>query len=144
MKKIFYGIALLLSTTAFAATPPVDEQTSKLFKETFPSATNVKWFDYETYYEVTFENNQIPSRVKYDLYGNILSARRDYQERDLPIFIRAKVKEKYSDKKIYGVTEITSFEGVIYTIILEDDKNWITITSNEGGNLSLVQKVKKA
>ena len=144
MKKIFFALALLVGTASFAANPKVDEQVSKQFKETFPSAAEVKWFEYETFYEVVFKNNDILCRVKYDLKGNIISTRRDYTEKDLSLFIVAKVKEKYQGKKIFGVTEITSSEGVTYNIVLEDDKYWTNINSDESGNLSQVQKLKKA
>ena len=46
----------------------------------------------------------------YDLKGNIISVRRDYYEKDLSLFIVAKVKEKYPGKKIFGITEVTSDE----------------------------------
>ena len=144
MKKIFFAIALLVSAASFATSPEVDEQVSKQFKETFPAAIEVKWYDYETFYEVVFKNNDILCRVKYDLKGNIISTRRDYHEKDLSLFIIAKVKEKYAGKKIFGVTEITSSEGVTYNIVLEDDKNWINLNSDESGNISQVQKLKKA
>jgi hypothetical protein len=144
MKKIFFALALLVSTASFATSPEVDEQVSKQFKETFPAAIEVKWYDYETFYEVVFKNNDILCRVKYDLKGNIISTRRDYHEKDLSLFIIAKVKEKYAGKKIFGVTEITSSEGVTYNIVLEDDKNWINLNSDESGNISQVQKLKKA
>lgn len=144
MKRIFYVLVLLVSMSAFAATPPLDEQISKQFKETFPTALNANWYEYETFYEVLFENNQVPCRVKYDLKGNIISVRRDYYEKDLSLFIVAKVKEKYPGKKIFGITEVTSDEGVFYTIILEDEKNWITLSSNDSGDMHLVQKLKKA
>ena len=144
MKKIILALALLVGTASFAANPEVDEQVSKQFKETFPAALEVKWFEYETFYEVVFKNNDILCRVKYDLKGNIISTRRDYTEKDLSLFIVAKVKEKYQGKKIFGVTEITSSEGVTYNIVLEDDKYWTNINSDESGNLSQVQKLKKA
>jgi len=144
MKKILFVFALLVSTASFATSPEVDEQVSKQFKETFPAAMEVKWYDYETFYEVVFKNNDMLCRVKYALKGNIISTRRDYHEKDLSLFIVAKVKEKYAGKKIFGVTEITSSEGVIYNIVLEDDKNWINLNSDERGNISQVQKLKKA
>jgi hypothetical protein len=144
MKRIFFAFALLVSTVSFAATPNVDEQVSKQFKETFPAALDIKWFEYESFYEVVFKNNDILCRVKYDLKGNIISTRRDYTEKDLSLFIVAKIKEKYQGKKIFGVTEITSSEGVTYNIVLEDDKYWTNINSDESGNISKLQKLKKA
>jgi hypothetical protein len=144
MKKIFFAFALLVSTASFASNTLVDDQVSKQFKETFPAAVDVKWYDYESFYEVVFKNNDMLCRVKYDLKGNIISTRRDYHEKDLSLFIVAKVKEKYAGKKIFGVTEITSSDGISYNIVLEDDKNWININSDESGNISQVQKLKKA
>jgi hypothetical protein len=144
MKRIFFALALLVSTVSFAANLPVDEQVSKQFKQTFPAAVNVKWYDYETFYEVVFKNNDILCRVKYDLKGKIISTRRDYYEKDLSLYIVARVKEKYAGKKIFGITEITSYDGVSYNIVLEDDRNWINISSDESGNISQVQKLKKA
>lgn len=143
MKRVLFGLVLLISTVSFAATP-VNEKVTSRFAETFPAAENAKWYEYENFYEVFFVNNDITCRVKYDLQGNILSARRDYYEKNLSLYITAKVKEKFPGKKIFGVTEVTTQDGVAYTIVLEDDKNWTTITSNEIGNFSVVQKLKKA
>lgn len=144
MKRIFFALALLVSTASFAHNPEVDEQVSKQFKETFPAASDAKWFDYDTFFEVVFKNNDILCRVKYDLKGNIISTRRDYNEKDLSLFIVAKVKEKYHGKKIFGVTEITSSEGVSYNIVLEDETHWTNINSDESGYITQVQKLKKA
>jgi hypothetical protein len=143
MKRVLFGLVLLISTISFAATP-VNEKVTSRFAETFPAAQNAKWYEYENFYEVFFVNNDITCRVKYDLEGNIISARRDYYANHLSLYLLAKVKEKFTGKKIFGVTEVTTQDGVIYTIVLEDDKNWTTITSNETGNFSVVQKLKKA
>ena len=142
MKRVLFGLVLLISTVSFAATS-VNEKVTSRFAETFPAAQNAKWYEYENFYEVFFVNNDITCRVKYDLQGNILSARRDYYENHLSLYLLAKVKEKFTGKKIFGVTEVTTQDGVVYTIVLEDDKNWTTITSNETGNFSVVQKLKK-
>ena len=143
MKRVLFGLVLLISTVSFAATS-VNEKVTSRFAETFPAAQNAKWYEYENFYEVFFVNNDITCRIKYDLQGNILSARRDYYENHLSLYLLAKVKEKFTGKKIFGVTEATTQDGVVYTIVLEDDKNWTTITSNETGNFSVVQKLKKA
>jgi hypothetical protein len=144
MKRVLFGLVLLISTVSFAATPPVNEKVASRFAETFPAAENAKWYEYESFYEVFFVNNEITCRVTYDLQGNIISARRDYYEKNLSLFIVAKVKEKFPGKKIFGVTEVTTQDGIVYTIVLEDEKNWTTITSNEIGNFNVVQKLRKA
>ena len=143
MKKILFGIALLFTTTAFAANPPVDEKVSKIFNETFPNAENIKWYEFETSYEVLFDSNKVSCRIKYDLKGKVISVRRDYKEKDLSLYIVAKLKENYNGKKIFGVTEISSEEGVSYTIVLEDDTHWLTVSATASGNMNLQGKSKK-
>ena len=144
MKKIFYGFCLLISTTSFAANPPVDEKISSRFKETFPGASIEKWYEYEGFYEVLFQNNDVSCRMKYDMQGHIISVRRDYYEKDLSLYILAKLKSKYTGKKIFGITEITTDSGTLYNIVLEDEKHWINVKSDATGNMSIAQKLKKA
>ena len=144
MKKILYGLVLLMTTSAFATNPFVDEKITKAFSQTFPDASNAKWYDYKDHYEVMFTHKEIPCRMSYDLRGSVVSLRRDYYEKDLPLFILAKVKQKYTSKKIFGVTEITSEEGLSYTIILEDEKHRITVKSNASGDFSTIEKASKA
>jgi hypothetical protein len=144
MKKIFFGLALMISVSSFAANPSVNEKVSRSFNETFPNIANAKWYEYESYYEVLFMENNITCRAQYDLNGNIISVRRDYSEKELAPFILAKLKAKYADKKIFGITEMSSSEGTSYNIVLEDEKNWITVKSDDAGHMSVVQKLKKA
>ena len=144
MKKILAVVAIVIAVSSFAAAPPVDEKITKVFKENFPHVNNTRWYQYESSYEVLFEANGVPCRITYDLDGKMLSVRRDYYEKDLPIYILVKTKERYKGKKIFGVTEISSDAGITYNIILEDDKHWITVKSDGGGNMSVIQKLRKA
>jgi len=49
MKKICLAIALFASTLAFAK-PAVDEKIEKTFKESFPKAEKVTWYENDSYY----------------------------------------------------------------------------------------------
>jgi hypothetical protein len=144
MKKIFLGFALLLSTVAFAFDRTVDEAIAKRFHETFPTAQNIKWYTYEDFYEVFFDYNQVTCRIDYDMKGNVISVRRDYSEKDLPAFILAKVKQKYPDMKVFGVTELLSENVVTYEIILEDAKTWTRVNSDAYGAMYVSKKYRKA
>jgi hypothetical protein len=144
MKKIFLGAALFLSVAAFAFDKNVDESIAKRFHETFPTAQNIKWYTYKDYYEVFFEYNQVTCRIQYDMKGNVLSVRRDYKVKDLPVFILAKVTQKYPNKKVYGVTEIVSGEEIIYEIVLEDASTWTRVKSDGNGSMYVMRKFRKA
>jgi hypothetical protein len=143
MKKIFLGITLLLTTAVFAFNKDVDETIAKRFTETFPTAKNIKWYTYTDFYEVFFDYNQVTCRIAYDLKGNVLSVRRHYKEKDLPLFIVAKLKQKFPGKKVFGVTEIVSGEAVEYEIVLEDAKTWTRVKSDAYGSISIDRKLRK-
>src|SRR5438270_13910815 len=108
MKKLIFILAILLGSTAvFAGTPPaVNEKVLKAFEETFKDPKDVIWHEYENYYEVSFHESEIRSMVRYDDDGNIIGSTRYYYENQLPSYILSKLKKKYSDRSIFGVTEI--------------------------------------
>lgn len=144
MKKILFAVALFISATAFANIPSVDEAIEKQFRETYPTASKVQWYDKEDGYEVLFIHNKVQCRIQYDLNGNMQLMRRDYQEDGLPLFIINNVKKSYPNKTIFGVTEITTPEGLNYHIILEDEKHWSFVDATSGGQLTFNKKLRKA
>lgn len=144
MKKTLLALAILISGTLLAATPNIDEKIERTFKETFPKAEKVTWFENENHYEVLFVNELVKCRMWYNKTGDVIRTERYYKEDGLCPFILAKVKAKYSDKKVFGVTEVNNEEGIQYYIILEDDKKWYHINANGSGSVSLQKKYNKA
>ncbi len=146
MKKIILSIAtVLFSVIAFAFAPvSVSEKALSAFSQSFKDAKEVVWSEYENFYEVKFLHNSVRSWISYDQEGNIIRSRRFYYEDMLPLLIKAKINKRYGDKKIYGITEMSSDAEVSYYVILEDDKNWLTIKSDAFGNMSTYEKFKKA
>ncbi|HEX2534840.1 MAG TPA: hypothetical protein VHK69_13940, partial [Chitinophagaceae bacterium] len=133
-----------LTTAASAASPSVDEKLLKLFKQSFPTAKKVSWYESGSSYEVYFENNEIKYKVKYDAEGQVVRTERYYGARELPPFIIMKLKQRFGDKEVFGVTEITTDEGLKYHITLQDQDRWYQVVSNSSGQLSLERKFKKA
>ncbi len=143
MKKLLFAAVLFCSLASFANVR-VDEVIEKKFKESFPTATSIKWYDNKDSYEVLFVHNNIQCRINYDMEGNMLHMRRDYTKEALPLFITGSIQKRYPGKKIFGVTEITNAEGLQYHIVLEDEKSWFFVESNSGGDLSLNKKLRKS
>jgi hypothetical protein len=144
MKKILLSAAIVF---AFSFTAMADDPSQKVleaFKKTFPHVKDVAWTESEQSYEVKFKQNEILSKVTYDRNGNIVKTLRYYYEQNLPLLVLSKVKNKFSDKKIYGVTEESSEEGTFYHIILEDEKHWINITADSYGGIKVDKKFNKA
>ena len=144
MKKILLSAAIVFAFSFSAMAGDPGQKVLDAFNKTFPHVKEVAWTESEQSYEVKFKQNEILSKVTYDKDGNILKTLRYYYEQNLPLLVLSKVKNKFSDKKIYGVTEESSEEGTFYHIILEDEKHWINITADSYGGIKLDNKFNKA
>ncbi|HZE83508.1 MAG TPA: hypothetical protein VE035_04325 [Puia sp.] len=122
----------------------ISEQLLATFKQTFPNAEQVKWLELSDKFTVNFKDNGILTKVDYDRDGNFISSVRYYYEKNLPVNIICKLKKKFADKTVFGVTEMTTESSVEYYIKLEDAKSWTTVKSNVDGNMEVVEKYKKS
>lgn len=144
MKKTLIAASclMMLAITTLANAP--NEKVLKMFQATFTSPQDVKWTEHENYFYVSFIQSGIRSRVKYDVDGNFVSSLRYYTEQHLPLNVICELKKKYADKKVYGVTEVTSNEEVVYHIKLEDAKRWYTVKVSGNGRILSSEKFWKA
>jgi hypothetical protein len=143
MKKILLAAIVFASSFTAMADGP-SQRVLDAFNKTFPNVKEVAWTENEQSFEVKFKQNEILAKVTYDKEGNILKTLRYYYEQNLPLLILSKVKTKFADKKIFGVTEESSEEGTYYHIILEDEKHWINITADNFGAIKVNRKFNKA
>jgi len=145
MKKIaIVALAAFLGTSLYANTTDVSEKVLKIFKETFTTAKDVKWTELENSYAVTFSEEGIQSKVVYDLEGNLVSSMRYYSPDRLPLNIFSKLKKKYENRTLFGVTESSSDHDVTYYVKMYDAKNWYTIKIDNNGSMEQYEKLKRA
>jgi uncharacterized protein YdeI (YjbR/CyaY-like superfamily) len=147
MKKvILFASLLLFAAASFAKTekPTVNEKVLKAFTETFTAAQNVLWTETENVYMVRFTNLGIRTTVKYDEDGNFVSSLRYYECDQLPVDIQCKLKKKYPNKKMFGVTEYVVGDDLNYYVKLEDDKTWTTVKIDNYRNMLITESYKKA
>jgi hypothetical protein len=145
MKKILlFACTLLIAGSLLANATKVTEKVLKTFKQTFTQAENVVWSDVENTYLVKFTQQGIQTSVKYDEDGNFISSLRYYLSDQLPIDILCKLKKKYADKTIFGVTENVIGDDVNYYVKLEDDKTWTTVKIDNYRNMQVTEKYRKA
>jgi hypothetical protein len=144
MKKMLVNLVLICAVSVAFATPPISEQVLKQFKSTFPTVQNAKWFENENHYDVYFEKDETKYHVRYNHSGKIVSTRNYYPGSKLCPFIKAKVAEKYADKTIFGVTEITNSDEMFYVVILEDEDSWTNVRADVTGQITVLEKLKKA
>jgi len=146
MKKIIISALILMQVSAsYAGTlPEVTEKVLESFNQTFKEAKGAAWAENIAGFDVYFTYDEIDTRIWYDNDGNILRTQRYYGEQKLPPFLLGKLKKQYSDKSIFGVTEVSDNEGVVYYIKMEDKKNWVTIKANAAGFTEVYEKYRKA
>src|SRR4030095_12695854 len=135
MKKLFaISIAILIFTCTFAG---VNEKMLNAFNKAFPAVKNVKWSEDSNGYFASFTQFGIPSKVAYDPQGNFVYASRYYKEENLPVSILLAVKQKFADKNIFSVTEVSTPDNITYHIKLEDAKSWYDVRVATSGNVSV-------
>jgi hypothetical protein len=145
MKKILIAAATLLSTVVLAGShAEVNEKVLKAFNATFTTAQEVVWQEYEDHYTVNFKQSEIQTRVRYDKEGNMIESFRHYGEDQLPPLIVNRIKTKYTDKKIFGVTERSSTNDMVYHVVLEGKKDWTKIKVDIAGHIEVEEKYLKA
>lgn len=148
MKKLLLSVtAAIFSLVVFAAAPnTVNEKVLKAFNASFKDAKQVVWEEHPNVntYEVKFVHNEIKSRITYDVNGNILKTIRYYYEAQLPLFIQGKLKQKFTGKKVFGVTEVAAQDQLNYHIVLEDEKNWTIVVCDAHGYMTVDKKYRKA
>jgi len=146
MKKIFVLLySCMIGVSSFASgAVNINEKLLRSFKERFPNAEQVSWKESTETYEVNFVEDGVRSNIVYGKDGAFQSSRRFYQERTLPYYLLINIKKKYAGKKIFGVTEISRVSGIEYYIKLEDARVWTTIRIDEEGDLTVVEKYRKA
>jgi hypothetical protein len=145
MKKLIILTGLFAALSVAASSPPeVSEKVLNAFNKTFMKATDVVWHEMRNLYEASFKQSEIISRAIYDANGNLLRTTRYYSQENLPIHILTKIQKKYAGKSIYGVTELSTGDGVSYYITLQDDTHWYVVESDSWGSLEQTKKFKKA
>lgn len=142
MKKIMFCAVMLFTLNAYAG-PATQETILKKFKETFPTAQTIKWYNADNYYEVSFINKEISQRIYYDLDGNVFRTIRYYDENILSPYIAQRIKEKYKNKLIRNITEIQDDSGILYQVVLQDEKHLYVVNCNYMGEMSLQNKFIK-
>ncbi len=146
MKKILLSAVMMICLAAGATDRPseVNEKVLKAFKETFSLAIDVVWHEYADFFQANFKQDDIQIRAQYDEEGKLLRTIRYYGEKQLLPNIVAKLKKKYANKEIFGVTETTSSDEVSFVVTIKDDKNWYVVKSDVYGNLEQTEKFKRA
>ena len=146
MRKIILTTGLFLFAMLFVAGAyayEVNEKVLKSFNEIFPTAEHVKWEEHKNYYTVSFVQSGIRCKVTYNKGGSIIESLRYYAPQNLPMNIYNRLRQEYSEKELYGVTEVAVVAEVTYFVRIQDEKNWITVKIDPSGSSTVYEKYRK-
>jgi hypothetical protein len=151
MKKLFVLFAsLVIVINSFAYhIRDIDDHLLRTFASNFPNAQKVVWQELQEAYVVSFVEDRIRIRITYLRNGELTHFIRYYQEENLPLDVRLKIKEKFADKTIYGVVEENIFSNIenrgrtIYHVKLQDNSSWYTVRVEKNKKMKLVEKLNK-
>ncbi|HEV3222738.1 MAG TPA: hypothetical protein VGZ90_07660 [Puia sp.] len=145
MKKIlFAALLVIIGFGSMAAFNPVRENLVQKFTELYPDAVQVTWIENSETYTVSFLEKGIRSTIIFASDGHLIRATRYYTVDYLPYYLVEAIRERYHDKKIYSVTEISYPGNIDYYIKLEDAKTWTTIKLDSEGDIKVLDKYRKA
>ena len=149
MKKfiiLFLSIAIGINASAHRPIE-IDQKLLQSFDSSFPNAQEVSWLEITDAYEVSFLLNGIRTRILYPKDETFTRLTRYYKEENFSYPLQLLVKKAYPGKKIFGITEISTISdnslAVVYYVIIEDSKKWLTIQLDNEGNMLVVNKFRK-
>lgn len=146
MKNLILSAAVLIMFSVSANAnngKPDNEKVLKTFTEIFKDAHNVSWNEAGKNYEAFFISDEVKTRAMFDSKGNLMQTIRYFKEDKMPANILYNIKKQYSGKEIWGITEVSNKNGIIYNIVLRDEKDYLTINANNNGETELVTKYKR-
>jgi len=144
MKMVNLIFVLLLSLGLNASVPKVADKVLAAFAQSYPAARQVQWSPVNNHWQAYFQENGIINKLHYNAAGELVRATRYYQASHLNPQLLVKLHRKYKEQRIFGVTEITTGDLARYFIVLEDDKSWYHVESNEYGEMQLRSHYRKA
>jgi hypothetical protein len=101
-----------------------NERAVNNFKKEFSTAENASWTTMPDGFMTKFNQNSIKYRVGYNQKGNWQNTVRIYGVENLPASVKKTIDKVYDGYTIILVEEITTREGTVYIVHIEN-KEWI-------------------
>jgi hypothetical protein len=121
----------------------VNQKAARDFKKTFRDVNNEKWYSIKNGFLAEFSLHATKNRVVYDKKGNWKFTVSYYEEKNLPVEIRAIVKPVYYDYSISRVEEVHANDKTIYIVHVQNDSRLKTLRVCEG-EMDLIEDFPKS
>ncbi len=146
------SVAAVLVFTSFicsrdlhaAPAPSVDRLLLKAFAAAYPSAEKIMWTEQKGLFTVHFLDHNVRSVMEYDAKGRMVQSIRYYADPAmLPQNVSWEWHRQFSDKTLFGITEVSDGKTTAWFLKGEDAKQWITVKASADGGMQLVETFDK-
>lgn len=147
MKFLLVTLTVLLSvfnTKSYATDVNVSQVVIESFKNSFESATEVKWSYSDNLYKADFAYHGQYIAAYFDVQGEMVAATRNIASSQLPIGLQTNLKKDYQGFWISNLFELSDASGTTYYVTLENADNKIVLKSEGSVDWSTFQKQKKS
>jgi hypothetical protein len=146
LKTVFAAVAILLATSAFAASGPekVSEKVKSAFENSFTGASNVTWEKSNDFYFASFTLNSKEVSVAYSENGELVGVSRLIATSQLPLNVSMAIANRYKSYKLYNTATELVYEGeTSYSLTIEDGKQILKLRCSSNGDITVAGKIKK-
>jgi len=146
LKTVFAAVAILLATSAFAASGPekVSEKVKSAFEKSFTGASNVNWEKNDDFYFASFTLHAKEVSAAYNENGELLGISRLISTTQLPLNVSLAISNKYQGYKLCNnATELVYDGETNYSLTVEDGKQILKLKCNSNGDITVAGKIKK-
>lgn len=124
-----------VSATAEAGTAIVQPniKMQQVFLKQFPNATKIEWRQLTKNYYISFLNRDQKASTVLTPKGIIKYTVTNCTLKQLPAALQNKIAKHYAGYAFVSATQIDAYDAVAHEVILENDKDYITLKATEDG-----------
>lgn len=147
LKRLFIAVLLAgsISSLNYATAAGIPNRRAvSSFNRLFPDISQVTWMSNGNISVARFTMDQDPVKASFDGEGNLISTFRSIRVSQLPFNILMKLNTRFKGNTIRYIVECAGEESHFYVITLENKTHWMKIMADGWGELSILEKFKKA
>lgn len=145
MRTLLVALTMLASviTKADTTSNKVSPLVLHSFEKTFTTAQEVAWTVTSDLYKAAFTFNGQYVTAFYNGDGNLVAVSRNITSNQLPIKLQTALKCSYENYWITDLFEVSTDEGTMYYVTVENADNKVVLKSSGSAYWSVYQKAQK-
>jgi hypothetical protein len=142
MKRSIYLPIFLLSFQTFAQRHAPYASISELASmKIFPSLMDIKWYTEGNLDKIVFYRDSTTINVFMNRNGSVTKVVRYYTDpNELPVFLLAKLTERFPDHTLTAVIEEHDQDNINYLVNISNSSGWMQVHTDISGKFTVLRK----